>query len=403
MSFVPISTLQGSSITELGKEFKRVFIWGAGVKGKQIKRFITRNLGDRITCTLIDDQNKTSGMDTPYPSITPVDLYEYDLDSQSVVLFNDKHSLSLAFSNNPWLNQVSDKSTIKLFRDYSRPESVIELTNDFFFLEKKNGQIDTMSFDLFVAIFDKLKKEIPHLFCLDLSGWANPLSNPDLGNILDCIDDDLNISITIGIEKHLEKLDYLRKLKVGVIVVQPMIEPKDLSENDFDYFRYSLEKLSCLNQVQSGFVDIRVSLHRFASNSRDLIELRKICQEIQVRYVESEGYVNPYDKLYSLSEQSYPERKFEDHNLTWDLNKYLKLAFEFRSKPCLCQRIFPVISHKGQVRNCHLYTDFVLESDFLSVDYDSLIEGRKDNSSCRLCQMKGLHRLDIELLRKMDL
>ncbi len=92
--------------------------------------------------------------------------------------------------------------------------------------------------------------------------------------------------------------------------------------------------------------------------------------------------------------------EIESKLISWKLKNYLEKAQFHKYKPCLCQRIFPVINFSGQINVCHLYDKTNIVSFSKSLNKKKLIKKRYDSSLCRKCQKFSLHRLDIDILNR---
>lgn len=83
-----------------------------------------------------------------------------------------------------------------------------------------------------------------------------------------------------------------------------------------------------------------------------------------------------------------------DFNLTEVLHK----AKAQQDKPCMCERVYPVLNADASWAVCHLHFRGILCEKSASADYAQILAERRFNAYCEICQRHGLHRLDVNLL-----
>lgn len=111
--------------------------------------------------------------------------------------------------------------------------------------------------------------------------------------------------------------------------------------------------------------------------------------------IESDPYIMPYDAL--LKDQA-PRSAIDA--LPYNLSAALDLCKQDTHLPCLSQRVFPIIQTDGSVAVCHLYNPLILDNNYLDADWARLLQHRSVNALCEACQACGLHRLDLDVLRR---
>lgn len=118
------------------------------------------------------------------------------------------------------------------------------------------------------------------------------------------------------------------------------------------------------------------------------------------RYVEYTSYFLPCRN--GMQDNSYPSYGVMLSDLErgiypkWKYQKVFDVLQKEKDKPCLCSRIWPVINCNNSVSICHLYPNTIICDDFLSTPMNEI----KRSDFCERCKAHGLHRLDIEVLRK---
>ena len=78
----------------------------------------------------------------------------------------------------------------------------------------------------------------------------------------------------------------------------------------------------------------------------------------------------------------------------------MKLAKKDSFKVCLCQRVFPIIQNDNLLKHCPLYEEPNLSHNALNVNFNKIINERRNNQFCKKCQYHGLHRFDINVLNR---
>lgn len=394
-TFIPIETIQGISIKTLQDKYDEILVLGTGVKSKQFIRFLSWNLPQDISLSFVHS-NKTLNTEKligfPAKMIQDVNL------NNNILISPLAKNKIIGYEELKIAQVFNEMKRFRSFQSFSRPEAIIELTNNYFYQTPKHNTSLFMQDKLFQSIYLKLISEIQQCYILDLSGSANPINNPDLTNIFKHLNFKQNIVLTLGVTENLDNLASLKEFKQGLIVIQPINLPLELDPLTINNFKVMLSIIMTLPQVYSGEVDVRVLTIEYKTNTHSINLIKDICNELQVRCIKETGYVNPYDLIEGLELKNDLHSDFKKSNLLWDFDEYLKRAQDSRNKPCLCQRIFPVIDFRGRVKNCHLYSNFVLHNNYLEISYEELIRNRSDNENCRKCQKKGYHRLDLTKL-----
>jgi len=82
----------------------------------------------------------------------------------------------------------------------------------------------------------------------------------------------------------------------------------------------------------------------------------------------------------------------------FDLREALSNAKAQQHKPCMCERVYPVLNADASWAVCHLHFQGILCEESDLSDYSQIQEERRFNAYCKACQRQGLHRFDVNLL-----
>jgi hypothetical protein len=174
------------------------------------------------------------------------------------------------------------------------------------------------------------------------------------------------------------------------------------SSRNWSDFKKKLEMFCEVKEEYEDCTEFRVNYQLFNNNSNScLSDMKKLCDKLKIKLVESVGYINRYDDTLNLFQglELSPEGRKEYEFLQWDLLKVMKYVSRDRLLSCLCQRIFPVVNYDKSVGFCHLYTEPLLHYNILHADYKSVMKERSNSDHCRKCQSFALRRLDVDVLR----
>jgi hypothetical protein len=130
--------------------------------------------------------------------------------------------------------------------------------------------------------------------------------------------------------------------------------------------------------------------------------MQKLCSELGFKFSTDWGYLNPCDKMLDFCEGKNIGEQAKEvlDKLSWDLHDVLNICKKEAYKPCLSQRIFPIINWDLSVSLCHTYCGPLIIHNFLEMSYKDILAIRHNQGQCKTCQKHGLHRLDIEMLKK---
>lgn len=407
-NFVPLITKNGYSAIDMHNIIadRDVCIWGCGLAGRLVLRQL-RLMG--IAVRFFCDRKSISEFDG---------IYVISIDEAMKLAKEDK--LFIIISSIPFCHEMVKYSLsmglikgihFETYIQVRRPEAAISVSGCCKLFcsscpvgrTRCNDSERYMHLDKFKIIFNKLLREEPLLSMVDLSLWGEPLLNPDLPEIL-CITGKANVPTILSTALHettnLNKIINAAPFQfvVSVAGIGATYE-KFFPGARWNDFLKNLELLAELSKKSDYQQRVVINFLSFTDNMGDDFQyFREICQEYGFKLHKTLGYPCEYDKLleYCSSERKFTCRIKTD-NLVWDLDQALNCSLNERSKPCRCQRIFPVINWDGSVALCHTFYQPIVADNFMNYSLKELIDMRHKMLFCRNCQKYGLHRLDVEM------
>ena len=261
----------------------------------------------------------------------------------------------------------------------------------------------------FESILSFLSNEYPDLWLLNILGDPDPLLNPSLPTIIAVAERSIPVRVTSSIDSDsLSSLTAVITSSPTAFVYKPTLKHiEDFSLNGTSSHLYQV--LRKISQAQSSCSTIfRVLLDAsIRTTATQLYQtLLNTIAELQLKFVESVDYPNSYDILFETLTQDYDLTSTTvttlQSQLGWDLPFYLSKASDHRQRPCLCQRIFPVINADGSIQICHLYKKPLLSKSLEVSTRSSLEASRVYHQHCKECQQLGLHRLDKSVIDAIE-
>lgn len=396
---VPLLLTNGKSIETFCDDYagKSIVIWGAGSQGKILQRlFERRGRGCRVIAFCDSDKRIQKSLISGIPVIDPLDAIEKCKKLEVVILIAISSALDV-ISRLCVENGLTESINFVKYFVISRPEAIIQISPDS--LSKTDA---FMSFDIYKSTLNKLIADLPGLLMIDLTGFGDPAKHHEVGNIISYTEQHLPCSITVGIgdlncfRKILNAKPSLLTLSIGGFPIGG-----EFLNPNIDWVALESQLILMAEfQGKLSNTEFRVLYTKYANQS--LLERNKLveaCRQYEIRMVEGLGYLNPYDKLLAICQNSFNDSKVEKEKLIWPINYALDLAYQDRKLPCLCQRIFPIIGPNLEVSTCHLYKD-AIQQNYLDASFQEIQEKRANSKTCRACQSYGLHRLDIDVIQR---
>lgn len=392
---VPLRTVQGLDATELASRFgtREVMVWGTGDLAQDVHTSLVKG-GFAVAAFLHD--RPARGTFLGRPVLTAGDLLAgFGRPHRPFVILaaaayrREAEHQCLAAGMRPGCDFLSHL-------EVSRPQAVVEVA----------GHGALMRADRFAATTARLSADLPRLCHIEFALASDPLLNPDLPGMVHLAEAVAPCTIVTRLEGTLPLASLLAagpsRLDVVVGGVDAGAVPASIPPPGSP-FRDRLDELGAALAGAPGATRAQVRLYRRRDDHRDVESgWRSLLRGSGIALSVATPYVMPYDEVLAYCETGAfpPAARAAADALPWDLGRGLALSLADAHLPCLSQRVFPVIRADGSVVSCHLYRGPCLAGDYLDVSWAELLERRHRAEGCRVCQRHGLHRLDLEVLRR---
>lgn len=263
-----------------------------------------------------------------------------------------------------------------------------------------------MSLDTFRQVLSKLQQEIPLLSHVELSGWGEPLLNPELPQIIKHCESLIPCTVATNLVKSSILPNVLAaepsRLVITAFGFGDSYE-RLMPGSSWQVFTRNLELLKRL--VAESQPRTRITLMYFRPKDdppENTEHWQSLLHGSNIRLAVESPYPMPYESIlhrHEPGETGIKSREAIDI-LPWDLDQALNLSALDADQACLSQRIFPVINADLSVSLCHLYYEPVIARNFLTISWLDLLHLRHTSAHCVRCQGASLHRLDIPILTR---
>lgn len=412
--FTPLKTYQGLSIVELKTLIngRDIYIWGSGHLGRIIKRYLDKN---GLTVKSFCDSNPKLNMTfiDNVRVVNPRDILDAVRLKQAFIIIasvQHKDEIEKDCINAKLIKKEDYLSHVHI----SRPEVAIDVAGRCNLRcpscprgNTKNLRSEGyMTASVYKQVLSKLLSEMPLVMNIELATWGEPFMNPDLAEIVEMTEQSVPCTVATNLQFS-DKLEDVVKAQPSQMIISTSGYGNSYEINhagaSWQTFFDNIHKLKELIDKYDPKTQFTVLYHLYRHNQQeDLDNLRSLCSKLGLNCVTTWAYLNPYDKILDHCEGRdiglQAEKVFDI--LPWRLNCALELAKMDGHKPCLCQRIFPIINWDLSVSLCHTYYGPAIADSFLDISLSELIKLRHNQSQCEICQKHGLHRLDVEVLLK---
>lgn len=413
--FTPLKTYKGLSINELITliDGRDLYIWGCGYLGQILKRYFDKN-GLEIKSFCDSDHKLHMSYVDNVKVINPKDIFnKVKLRQAYIIIASSRYKNEIekvCFDAG-----LQTKDNFLSYIHISRPEVAIDIAGkcNLKCPSCPQGNMENirpegcMSAPTYKQVLSKLLRELPSTINIELSTWGEPFMNSELAQIIQMTEESIPCAISTNLQVP-DQLENVIKAQPSQITISASGFGKSYEVNhaggSWRAFLDNIHYLKELIDKHNPKTQFNVLYHLYRYNQGDdLDKFRNLCRKLDLKLITTWAYLNPYDKFLDYCEErdiGIPAKKVLD-NLTWDLNCVLELSKAEANKPCLCQRIFPIINCDLSVSLCHIFYNPIIAHNFLDMPLKEIIELRHKQFHCEKCQNYGLHRLDIEvLLRK---
>jgi MoaA/NifB/PqqE/SkfB family radical SAM enzyme len=252
-------------------------------------------------------------------------------------------------------------------------------------------------------VAEKLVREIPFLYLVDIYMWGEPFLNPDLAAIIK-INTELGIATGISSNLNIRKnLEEVMKAAPAQIRISLSGFGKDHYEEthtggSWDSVMNNLSLVAdYVKKYQTGTL-VEIYYHVNKNNKAEAKKIRQLCEELGFRFHASismlfHDYAMDFMDGNTLCEEAQRGKAI----MTVSLEEMIETARDQKEKPCLLKRVVPIINWDLSVLPCCNYSsnkigDALVAKNFLETPLQEIVRQRAHNPLCVKCQGLSLHR-----------
>lgn len=386
---------------------KNIYIWGAGQKGRGFVLALKRN-GFKVKAFL-DSSPLLRG--TEYQGIPTLDpktiLNNPATLKESFILIasvDKKNKEIFALCQNAGLTKGKDFINIQELSPFYPTVEISGVCNlrciscprgDTTHPPEKGGFMTATNYS---KIINKLIKEIPFLYLVDLYIWGEPLLNPELPEIIKI---NKNLGIASGISSNLNAGKHLEDV-IKASPAQIRVSVSGYGEKYYEIthkggrwailYKNLLLLSEYIKKYQSNTI-VEVYFHANKNNLSDYKNINELCTTLGYRINPSISMIFPdYAMDYIEGKELCEEAKKAKDLMLVSIDEMIDDAKNERNKSCLLKRIIPVINWDMSVMPCCNYSYYKLADNYLEISLEDIINLRNIHSLCIKCQKYSLHR-----------
>jgi MoaA/NifB/PqqE/SkfB family radical SAM enzyme len=390
---------------------KFVFIWGAGQKGQGFNAALQRN--SISVSGFIDSSKLIQGkLVNGLKVYSPEEFFKiFNADNSFVLTASvDKKNIEIGkiLETNGFIKDKSWCDIQKFCPFYPTVEitGICNLRCSSCIRSDKeivpNGRY--MRFSDYQLVIDKLIKDIPFLYLVDLYIFGEPILNKDLPKIIKY---NKQLGVASGLSTNLNKIDNLRSVmeagpaQLRVSISGMSTETYDITHTGgkWEKVRENLKVLRNLRREFDEQTTVEFYFHIYKHNLHEIKIAKELCEDYGFRFHPSLAVLFPdfvlnYRKTGLLNQHAQTAS-----NLTiLDLDKLIADCDEYSEKNCILTRIVPVINWDMSVMPCCNYTYSKIHPNYLESEFESLINSRTNSIQCADCQKWSLHRWNDQMM-----
>jgi hypothetical protein len=422
--FTPLAVNQGLSIEELKNiiQQRALYIWGAGLTGRGVKRILEKN---GFTVKAFLDINPALITVESLAVLRPAAVIP-NIKKEGAVLICTVMNQSKAMEQQCLEAGLENGKDFLSYMQIPRRQPVIEVGGACNYVctvcAKQNSsdknwncpeavggasdQAHYMNAALYKKVLDKLIADEPLLLSVDISLWREPLENPDIGEIIKITNERVYCKLITKLQNCVYLEDAVKANPACIQVIaeghEKTYEENQTGGGSWRTFLANLYKLKEYKERYKTNTEIHLLYVMYKNNKSDFYTMKNLCGALGFKIVVDTAYLTPYDNFLDLCgrRELSPQIQKIKELLPWNIEAVLKMCVENARNSCICQRIFPIINYDASVSLCHLFCKPKLIESFLDTPYSKIVEARGSSAFCRVCQRYGLHRLDLEILKK---
>ncbi len=397
------------SIEDAKKLFggRKIFIWGAGQKGRGFLLAL-RRCGFDAESFVDSDLSLQSRTTLGLATISPESFFAENSHSQ--------HAFVLLATVDIHIKQMIPVLEAHGFRKGVSFESIQTLSPFYPTVEvtglcnlKCSGCIrsdksrieagDFMSFLNYEKVASKLVREIPFLYFVDLYVLGEPLLNKELPEMIRLNNE---LGLASGLSTNLNNIknlpDVLREkpalIRVSLSGASSETYDKTHTGGRWTKVSGNLVKLADLIRENGNATIVEVYMHLYKHNLHEAESIRDLCRDYGFRFHPSLGLLLTTDFALQYSRgQGVSDCAKTAHDLSLiPMDQLLEDCRKQSELGCLLTRIVPVVNWDLSVMPCCNYTYKELLPSFLDTPLHELIAARTHSETCMTCQDHSLHR-----------
>lgn len=233
---------------------------------------------------------------------------------------------------------------------------------------------------------------------LEISGFPDPFSHSGIEELARAASDQFLTTITSHLpNSQLTSLAKRYPIRLRLLVFPDLATlhrhfPTATMYDEDEYFE------SVLNLLYEASDECPVELVKVAFPAQHSAAA-KFPARPNIIYSTDRAYPVDFAPILQAAERSDVAQLARQQALCdFDLTETLLKAREQQDKPCMCERVYPVLNADASWAVCHLHFEGILCEKSASADYAQVLAQRRCNAYCETCQRHGLHRLDVNLL-----
>lgn len=384
-----------------------LYIWGAGQKGRGFRLALERN-GFR-TKAFIDSSPALIG--TNYHELPVLD---------PKVLLNNSTTRETSFiliasvdKKNKEMFSLCEESGLKKGKDFINIQELclyyptVEISGicnlrciscprgNSAHKSQKGGFMTASDYS---KVIDKLIKEIPFLYLVDLYIWGEPLLNPDLPEIIK-INNRLGIasgiSTNLNAGKHLEEVIKASPAQIRVSISGYGEKNYEITHTGgrWEVLSKNLLLLSeYINKHQTKTI-VEIYFHLYKNNIDEYKNILQLCESYGFRpHPVLSMLLADYALDYCEGEPLSDEAKKAEELMLIGLDELIANGKKDHNKKCLLNRVLPIINWDMSVMPCCNYSYHKLADNYLDISLGDITKLRNTHPLCIKCQKHSLHR-----------